>query len=185
MKTDGQTAVEGEKVPRISMDYFFMSTKDEEAKDSPIIGMIDEATGEKCARAVGKKGLGESGEMDWLVQDIVEELKAWGHTGGTGGHIIMKRDDENSIKVVRDAEGKLLGGRVIPECPPKGKSQSNGRIEEAGKTMRGFVRIMKDQIETQAKVRLEGHDTMVQWLVRWGAMVLSRFLVGQDGKTAF
>ena len=97
----------------------------------------------------------------------------------------MKRDNGNSIKVVKDAVGKLLGGRVIPECPPKGESQSNGRIEEAGKTMRGFVRIMKDQIETEAMVQLEGHDAIVQWLVRWGAMLPSRFLVGKDGKTAF
>ena len=57
---------------------------------------------------------------------------------------------------------------MIPENPPKGESQSNGRIEEAVKTLRGFVTVMKNQ-----------------WLVRLGAMVPSRFLAGKDGKTAF
>ena len=129
------------------MDYFFLSTQDEEAKDNPMIAMVDESTGEKYARAAGKKGAGTSGEMDWLLMDMADELKSWGHTGGNSGHIIMKSDNEYAIKAVRDAVGKLLGGRVIPENPPKGESQSNGRIEEAGKTIRGFVRVMKSQID--------------------------------------
>ena len=28
------------------------------------------------------------------IQDIKEELKCWGHTGGSTGHIIMKSDSE-------------------------------------------------------------------------------------------
>jgi len=35
-----------EEVPKISMDYFFMSKKDEEAKENPLIVMMDEETGE-------------------------------------------------------------------------------------------------------------------------------------------
>ena len=66
--------------------------------------------------------MGADGEMDWLIIDMVEELKSWGHTGGNSGHIIMKSDNENAIKSLRDAVGRLLGGRVIPENPPKGES---------------------------------------------------------------
>ena len=162
-----------------------MSTKDEEARSNPVIGMIDEKTCGKYARATGRKGAGQAGDMDWLIQDMVEELKSWGHTGGAGGHIILKSDNENAVKALKDAVGKLLGGRVIPENPPKGESQSNGRIEDAGKTIRGFVKVIKDQVETEAAVKLEGQDNIVQWLVRWEAMVPSRFLVGKDGKTPF
>ena len=111
------------EVPKVSMDYFFMSKADEEAKENPIIGMVDEQTGEKYSRAAGKKGVGENGDMDWIIKDMVSELKAWGHCGGNSGHIILKCDNENSIKALRDAVGKLLGGRVIPENSPKGESQ--------------------------------------------------------------
>ena len=38
---------------------------------------------------------------------------------------------------------------------------------------------MKDQVETEASVKLEGKDNIVQWLVSWRAMVPSRFLVGK------
>jgi hypothetical protein len=159
-----------------------MSKKDEEAKVNPIIGMIDEATGEKYARAAGRKGIGTAGEMDWLIKDMVEELKAWGHTGGTNGHIIMKSDNEPAVVALRDAVGRLLGGRVIPESPPKGESQANGRIEDAGKTIRGFAKVMRDQLEDNARIDISGTDNITQWLIRWSAMVPSRFLVGKDGR---
>ena len=44
-----ESSVGGGKVPRVSMDHFFLSTNGEEAKDNPVIGMVDESTGEKYA----------------------------------------------------------------------------------------------------------------------------------------
>ena len=74
--------------PRVSMDYFYMSKKDEEAKKNPMLAVINEATGEKYARAVGNKGL-ENGIMaDWLIRDLSEEMRTWGHAGGIGGKVI-------------------------------------------------------------------------------------------------
>ena len=97
----------------------------------------------------------------------------------------MKSDNENAIKSLRDAVGRLLGGRVIPENPPKGESQSNGRIEESGKSIRGFVKVMKSQIEDKANITIEGKDIITQWMIRWAAMFPSRSLAGKDGKTAY
>ena len=77
------------RVPKITMDYFFMSKADEQANENPVIVMVDEDTGEKYARAVGHKGIGQQKEMDWLIKDMSLELKAWGHSGGEGGHIIL------------------------------------------------------------------------------------------------
>ena len=125
------------------MDYFFMSKQDEKASKNPLIVLVDEGTGEKYARATGQKGLGQDGEMDWLVKDISHELRSWGHMGGSGGELILKCDGESSIQTVRDAVGKFHGGRVTPEGPAKGESQSNGVVEEAGKTVREFTRVFK------------------------------------------
>ena len=55
-----------------------MSKADEEAKENPILAMVDEKTGERYARATGRKGVGTNGELDWLIQDLAEELKSWG-----------------------------------------------------------------------------------------------------------
>ena len=83
----------------------------------------------------------------------------------------------------RDAVGKFHGGEVIPEQSARNESQSNGIVEEAGGTVRGFARLFKDQIEDLAGVKLEAEDVILQWLIRWAAMNPSRFLVGKDGKT--
>ena len=110
--------------------------------------MLDEGTGDKYARAVGQKGLGGgSEEMQWLIADLHEELKAWGHHGGDGGHIILKSDNENPIVTVRDALARYHGGKIVIDKPPKYESQSNGAIEEAGKTVREFTLIFKGVVE--------------------------------------
>ena len=53
-----------------------MSKADEQANANPVIVMVDEDTGEKYARAVGHKGIGQQREMDWLIKDMSLELKA-------------------------------------------------------------------------------------------------------------
>ena len=54
--------------------------------------IVNEETNERYARATGQKGIGTEGVMDWLIRDVSEELKSWGHAGGTGGKIIFKCD---------------------------------------------------------------------------------------------
>ena len=77
--------------------------------------------------------------MDWLIRDMVEEVKSWGHTGGARGHMILRSDNENAIQALGNSVRKLLGGRIIPESSPKSENQSNCRIEEAGKSVKGFA----------------------------------------------
>ena len=176
---------EGDEAPRVSMDYFFMSEADETACENPLFVMIDEETGDKYARAVGQKGVGTEGEMDWFVKDVSAEMKAWGHSGGEGSTLILKSDGEAAIIAVREKIGKYHGGRVIPEDPAKGESPSNGRVEEAGKTVREFTRVLKDQIEEKAQMEIHTSDVIVLWMVRWAAIMCSRYLVGSDGRTAY
>jgi len=172
-------------VPRVSMDYFFMSEEDRKACQNPIFAMVDEETGEKYARAVGRKGLGTEGEMDWLIKDVSAELKAWGHSGGDGVSLILKSDGERAIVAVREAVAKYHGGRVIPEAPAKGESPSNGTVEEAGKTAREFTRVLRYQLESKAGMEIKVDDIIVLWMIRWAAMMCSRYLIGKDGRTAY
>jgi len=172
------------EVPRVAIDYFYMGAEDEKASENPLIVMVDEGTGEKYARAIGRKGLGDAGEMDWLLKDLSTELKVWEHHGGDGSSLILKCDTENSIVVVRDGLAKYHGGRIVPDSPAKNESQSNGVVEEAGKTVREFTRVLKDQLESEANVKVKTGDAITLWMVRWAAMMVSRFLVGKDGRTA-
>ena len=60
-------SLEEAKVPRVHLNYFFMSRGDEEASNNPLLVPADERPGSRYARAVGIKGLREAGSMDWLV----------------------------------------------------------------------------------------------------------------------
>eukprot|EP00973_Karenia_brevis_P001395 189132-Karenia_brevis.AAC.1 len=65
--------------------------------------MLNEETGDRYARAVGKEGLGDGVDMQWLVLDMHKELKAWGHPGGGENAIILKSDGEPALVAVREA----------------------------------------------------------------------------------
>ena len=41
------------------MDFFYMSEEDRKASENPFIAMLDEYSGEKYARAVGRKRTGD------------------------------------------------------------------------------------------------------------------------------
>ena len=51
--------------------------------------------------------------------------------------------------------------------------------------MGDMARVLKVQVETNIKRQLEMGELIMRWLVRWAAMVLSRYHVGKDKKTAY
>ena len=108
-----------------------------------------------------------------------------GHPGGTAGNIILKSDGEPAFLAVRDALAKYHGGIVVQEGPAVGESPSNGRVEEAGKTVREFVRVLKEQIEGKTNVMLQCDDVIIEWMMRWAAMMVSSYMVGKDGRTSY
>ena len=64
------------KIPRMALNYHFMSTRDAENGDNPVLAMKDESTGNRYLRAVGQKGVEG---MEWLVKDLHEELESRAH----------------------------------------------------------------------------------------------------------
>ena len=108
----------------------------------------------------GRRGLAMRNEMGWLVKDVSEKMKSWGHQGGDGGHIIFKSDGERSIVTLRTAFAKYHGRR---SCP---------RTRRAGKTVREFVPVLREHVQDKAEVEQGASDGMV----RWSAMMVSRFL---------
>jgi len=184
--TDGKSAESEEekanKVPRMVLNYHFMSTRDAGDVKGVVLAMKDESTGNRYLRPVGQKGVEG---MEWLVKDICEELKSWGHMGGAGGRIIIETDGESSIVTLRDAIARYRGGVATPEVPPTGESQAHGSAEDNGRRMRSLVKVYKDQLETRASVKLQATDVILLWLVRWAAMAYSRYKIGEDGKTPY
>ena len=167
------------------MDYFYMNQKDRSEDANPLFVMIDEETGDKHSRVVDKKGLVHNGEMEWLVKDISDELKAWCHLGGEGRRLILKSDGEWPIRALKEAVGKYHGGIVMMEVSARGESQSNGKCERAVQVVAEFVRVLKEQLEQRCKIQVVRSDNITHWMVRWAAMMLSKYQVGSDGRTPY
>ena len=51
--------------------------------------------------------------------------------------------------------------------------------------MRGFAKVLKDQLEDMAAVELGSRDAIVQWMIRWAAELISKYAVGEDGKIPY
>jgi hypothetical protein len=162
-----------------------MTDEDAAASTHPMVVMLDEETGERYARMVSHKGVGDASESDWIAKDMSDELKSWGHTGREGGHIILKSDSEAAITALCDSLAAYHGGKVVPERPPVGQSQSNGAVEEAGKTVREFTRVLKLQLEDRTLEKITSSSTVTPWMVRWAAMLISRYSSGKDGLTPY
>ena len=47
------------------------------------------------------------------------------------------------------------------------------------------MRVLKEQVEDKAKMKIDSQDAITLWMVRWAAMMVSRYLVGKDGRTAY
>ena len=110
---------EEEKDPRVSMDYFFMSTQDEKEENNPLIVMVDESTGDKYVRSVGRKG---TQYVEWLIKDMLDELKAWGHPGGGENQLILKSDGEPSIVALKESLARYMVDESHRNCLPKEKA---------------------------------------------------------------
>ena len=90
--------------------------------------MVDEATGNRYMRVVDHKGLEGEGENSWLVKDMHQELKSWGHPGGGRNALILKSDGEPAVAAVREALSRCLGVASAPNNHPRRtSSQRVGR----------------------------------------------------------
>ncbi len=86
--------------------------------------------------------------MECLIKDMPLELKARGHPGGKVGHITLKSCGKKLIVAVRDAPARYRSGKVVPESPAKGVSQSERAAEEAGEIVREFARVTNERVGT-------------------------------------
>ena len=132
---------------------------------------------------MAKKGIGV--EIDWVIKDMTEELKMWGYPGGPQDKLILKTDGEPAVMALRDQLARAHGGMTMVETSAKEEHQSNGIAEESVRTVRGLVLTLKSQLEQKTGKTIVSEQCITQWMMRWSAMLLSRYQVGRDGKTGY
>ena len=71
------------------------------------------------------------------------------------------------------------------EQSPVGSSASNGVVEKAIQSVEQQVRVLESAVEGRWSVKLETRHPAIPWITEYAAVMLNRFEVGHDGKTAY
>ena len=74
---------------------------------------------------------------------------------------------------------------TMPEYSPVRYSGSNGVIERRIKEVQGQLRAMKSALDTRVGVDIRGTSNFLPWMVEYASVLINRYLVGKDGKTAY
>ena len=73
----------------------------------------------------------------------------------------------------------------MPEYSPVRSSGSNGVIERGIKEVQGQLRVMKSALDTRVGVDIRSTSNFLPWMVEYASVLINRYLVGKDGKTAY
>ena len=187
-------AVKGEyadsSIVRVAMDYCFLS-EDVVAESSDhgqaesaktvltVLLMVETLCHSIWAYACESKGASEA----WMVEQMVEDFQT---VGLTNERLILKSDQENSIKELQRAVAEARAGHgTAIENSRVGDSNSNGKVERAIQDFKGLVRTLRSDLESKIGRRIRLDDPIVPWMVRHAAHLINVSRVRHDGRTAF
>ena len=167
-------------IPEVHMDFCFMG--DESGGETMVILVARERSSRMMlASAVPSKSTG-----NFIARRIVAFMR---EIGCEQGDVTVRTDQEPAIKAIVTEVGKVRaaagGGKMMVEASPVKQSQSNGLVERAIKSEEAMTRVMRSALEERWGVKLAAMHPVFAWMAEYAAVLLNRFEVGRDGKTAF
>ncbi len=191
-------------VPRIGVDYFFITSGGVKKRDELEFPLTPE--GDELCSAARKKGdvvkcivvrcwetknlFGhcipcKGDDEEHYVAGLVADDGEWlGHT-----KIILKYDNEPAIKSMMAEATKIIKAKcektesVSHEEPPKYSSQSNGGTEVGIRIIRGMFRTLKLCLEARIGKYIPITHALVPWLLEHVCLLLNAQSRGHDGLT--
>jgi hypothetical protein len=165
-------------VPEVGFDYAFVR-KDDEADTVTLLVMKDRDSRAVRVWVVPVKGVGA--DMAHAVQRAVEGVHDLGHRGA----VVVKTDNEPALLALREAIMGQLHEGAIPVQPVPGESASNGAMENGVKLFKGVLRVHLAALEKKAGVLIPTDHPVIAWLVEHVADIMSKYLLGADGHSAY
>ena len=125
---------------------------------------------------------GVNAEAVWLPKRIVQDCDNSGFKNAT---IQLKSDQEPSIVQLQTAIQQQRDTPIIPVNSPVSESESNGRVENAVRRVQEKVRTLRSQVEGNIKQKIQDNAPIMAWLVRRAAELISKYTIGDDGKSPY
>ena len=201
----GRHADRAHQVPRVGVDYFFITAGnikkrqdlkfemnpegDSQLEEARSSGEITKGILVRCyeskvlfAHIVPCKGLDE----DRYCVDLVVSDVAWlGHT-----KLLLKSDNENPLvalieQALRAIRCQVNVEQVSREHSHEYDSQANGGTEVGIRIVRGLFRTVKLCTERRIGARIPPNHPLTSWILEHVALLHNIMAVGDDGKTAW
>ena len=152
-----------DKLSKMTKEEYSEALSKGEKMNRPMIVIEDRETGAVVAHMCSQKGPDDK----WIVRRIGKDLEEMGYGGA---RIILKCDQENPIAAVQQ---EVIKNRpdvaTVPRHSPAGESQSNGRVENAIRSVQEQVRAFYDQLKARTGVSLGTDHPVFEWLVEVGS----------------
>jgi hypothetical protein len=167
---------ENKEIPEIVFDYGFLGAKGDEETIAVQIAK-DRRTRMLFAHVVPRKGFAHEHGAAEMIRDI-EKL---GYSD-----VILKCDGEAALKSIQEVvRNRREKGKTVLENSPVGDSRANGAAERAVQSVSEQVRVIRRGLEQRLGLKLSCKHPVMTWLVEHSADLISKYQVGEDGKTAY
>ena len=162
----------------VHLDYCFVKREDEEHSTTILVLKHRQSRAVRCW-VVPRKGSAEA-----VAAELANEgLRGFGVTASQS--VALKSDGEAAIRALRRRVAELWPGSVLEQTPPSHEHESNGVVESGVKIGKGILRVHLLALESRIQGRLPCDHPAFAWLVQHSSNVLTKNLVGKDGRTPY
>jgi hypothetical protein len=164
------------EVPEVAFDYAFVRRDDEE-EVATLLVMRDRDSKALRSWVLERKGAD--------LAETVNRAVAGVHQLGYRGRVLIRTDGEPALVALRNAITQALPDGATPISTPVGESQSNGGIEGAVKIVKGLLRVHLAALERRVGAKFPSGHPVLTWLVEHVSDVITKYMIGLDGKTGY
>jgi hypothetical protein len=164
------------EVPEVAFDYAFVRRDDEE-EVATLLVMRDRDSKAIRAWVLERKGA----DLAETVHRAVAGVRDLGYRG----RVLIRTDGEPALVALRNAITQALPDGATPISTPVGESASNGGIEGAVKIVKGLLRVHLAALERRLGAKFPSGHPVLTWLVEHVGDIVSKYMVGLDGRTAY
>ena len=163
----------------VRMEFFFVGDEEQNEKLT-VLAARGRATRMTMSTVAPSKG-----ERQFLARRVQTFLK---EIGADTGDITLKSDREPAMKAVLSEVSRhraAAGGRTVIFHSAVEDSKGNGVVERAVKSIEGQIRVARSALEMRIGAKIELEHAVMTWLIEYISLLLNRYEVGRDGRTAY
>ena len=165
-------------VPEVIMDYCYVRREDEE---ETITMMVLKERQSKALQAWVTPTKSTVLDEGAVAERAAASVRRFGHKK----KVLLKVDNEAAILAMRELVTEKLGMETLEQEPQPHESQSNGAVENGVRLIKGLLRVHVLALEHKLGHRVPSKHPLMTWLVEHVADVVTKYLRGSDGRTAY